>query len=118
MLMKNSIGFFANLLYSNRMPLGCIKLAENEADANKNQAKLKSVVGIWEEFCLDDAAFFPDCPVIIMRKLQYDTAQACRGLTNSFVPCDAVWILRVQRVELKERYHAYHRLYSSGMPEV
>jgi len=35
---------------------------------------LKSAVGIREEFCPDDAAFSPDCPVIIMRKLPYDAA--------------------------------------------
>ena len=60
----------------------CIKLAKDEADANKNQTRLKSVVGIREEFCPDDAAFFQDCPVINRRKLQNDTAWVCRGGGN------------------------------------
>ena len=50
------------------------QIEENEVDANKKQEKSKSVIGIREEFWLDDAAFSSDCPVIIMRKLQNDTA--------------------------------------------
>ena len=52
----------------------CIKSAEIKSDVNKNHAGLKCVAGIKKEFCPDDAAFSPDCPVIIMRKLPYDAA--------------------------------------------
>ena len=52
----------------------CIKSAESQSDANKNHAGLKCVVGIKKEFCPDDAAFFPDYPVIIIKNRPKDTA--------------------------------------------
>ena len=50
-----------------------------------------------------------------VKKIQHRHA-GC--LKPSSCPADAAWILECRHVELKERYHAYNRLYSSEVPEV